>query len=88
MHVDKSQLIRHIRRALQDRAQITLSELIAKQPLEHGLAELVAYLQLGHETFKSVADEQAPEPIRWQTLSATGQAITRSAQLPRVIFTL
>ena len=86
--VDKSQLIRHIRRALQDRAQITLSELIAKQPLEHGLAELVAYLQLGHETFKSVADEQAPEPIRWQTLSTTGQAITRSAQLPRVIFTL
>ena len=86
--VDKAQLIRHIRRALQDRAQISLSELIATQPLEHGLAELVAYLQLGSETFKTVADEQTPDPIRWQTIAPDGQAITRSAQLPRVIFTL
>ena len=86
--VDKAQLIRHIRRALQDRTQITLSELVSTQPLENGLAELVAYLQLGSETFKTVADEQVPEPIRWQTLGVNGQAITRSAQLPRVIFTL
>ena len=33
--------------AMQNKAQITLSELVATQPLQQGLAELVAYLQLG-----------------------------------------
>jgi hypothetical protein len=84
--VDKARLTRHIRHALQDRAQITLSELVINQPLLHGLAELVAYLQLGSETFSTVVDEETPEPIRWLTVAADGQAITRSARLPRVIF--
>lgn len=84
--VDKARLTRHIRHALQDRAQITLSELVIDQPLLHGLAELVAYLQLGSETFSTVVDEDTPEPIRWLSVAADGQAITRSAQLPRVIF--
>ena len=85
--VDKARLTHHIRHALQDRAQITLSELVINHPLQHGLAELVAYLQLGSETFSTVADENTPEPIRWQTVAADGQAITRCARLPRVIFT-
>ena len=84
--VDKARLTRHIRHALQDRTQITLSELVINQPLLHGLAELVAYLQLASETFGTVVDEGTPEPIRWQTMAMDGQAITRSALLPRVIF--
>ena len=84
--VDKARLTRHIRHALQDRAQITLSELVINQPLLHGLAELVAYLQLGSETFSTVVDEDKPEPIRWLTVATDGQAIIRSARLPRVIF--
>ena len=84
--VDKARLTHHIRHALQDRAQITLRELITSQPLAHGLAELVAYLQLGSEIFSTVVDEDTPEPIRWQRMATDGQAITRSARLPRVIF--
>lgn len=84
--VDKARLIRHIRHALQDRAQITLSELVAIQPLEQGLAELVAYLQLGCETFSSVVDEGKPELICWQAGALEGSELTRSARLPRVIF--
>jgi flagellar motility protein MotE (MotC chaperone) len=84
--VDKAQLNRHIRHALQDNAQITLSELVATHPLQQGLAELVAYLQLGSEVFSTVVDEDTPEPIRWQMVTADGAAITRSAGLPRVIF--
>jgi flagellar motility protein MotE (MotC chaperone) len=84
--VDKARMTRHIRHALQERAQISLSELVLSQPLQHGLAELVAYLQLGTETFSTVVDENTPEPIRWQTLAQDGQAVTRSARLPRVIF--
>ena len=84
--VDKARLTRHIRHALQARAQITLGELVATQPLQHGLAELVAYLQLGSETFRTTVDEDTAEPIRWQAVAADGAALTRSARLPRVIF--
>ncbi len=84
--VDKARLTRHIRHALQDRAQISLSELVSSQPLQQGLAELVAYLQLGAETFSTVVDEETSEPIRWQTLATDGRAFIRSARLPRVIF--
>ena len=84
--VDKARLTRHIRNALQDRTQITLSELVINQPLQQGLAELVTYLHLASSTFSAVVDENTPESIRWQTVATDGQTITRSARLPRVIF--
>lgn len=84
--VDKARLSRHIRHALQDRAQVTLSELVTDQPLEQGLAELVAYLQLGSDAFSTVVDEQTPEPVRWQAVDSEGRALVRVASLPRVIF--
>ena len=84
--VDKAQLTRHIRHALQDKAQITLSELVAAQPLQQGLAELVAYLQLGSQTFSTVVDEDTIESIQWQAVTADGMELTRRARLPRVIF--
>jgi len=84
--VDQVRLSRHIRHALQNRAQITLSELVASQPLQQGLAELVAYLQLGSAIFRTAVDEDSPEHIRWQTTAMDGHVINRSARLPRVIF--
>jgi hypothetical protein len=84
--VDKVRLTHHIRHALQDRTQITLRELVATQPLQHGLAELVAYLQVGSDTFSTMVDEDTPESIQWQALAASGEPVTRTARLPRVIF--
>lgn len=84
--LDKARLTRHIRHALQDKAQITLSELVSTQPLQQGLAELVAYLQLGSETFSTVVNEETQELIRWQAVATDGSDLTRSARLPRVIF--
>lgn len=84
--LDKARLTRHIRHALQDRAQITLSELVSAQPLQQGLAELIAYLQLGCENFSAVVDEETQELVRWHAASADGSELTRSARLPRVIF--
>jgi flagellar motility protein MotE (MotC chaperone) len=84
--VDKARLTRHIRHALQNRTQITLRELVGMQPLEQGLAELVAYLQLGAEAFACVVDEDQIESIVWQTRDDAGQPISRSADLPRVVF--
>jgi flagellar motility protein MotE (MotC chaperone) len=69
--VDRAQLARHIRHALQDRSQVTLRELCETRPLEHGLAELVAYLQLADDTFKAVIDEDVTEVIVWQGIGRT-----------------
>jgi len=84
--VDKAQLAGRIRRALQDRSQVTLSELIGRAPLSQGLAELVAYLQLASGTFRSVVDEDTTEVISWTAQDRDGRPASRSARLPRVIF--
>jgi hypothetical protein len=84
--IDKGQLARHIRHALQDRSQITLRELCEMRPLQHGLAELVAYLQLASDSFKTAVDEEVTEPIRWVHPLADGQMQEKRAHVPRVIF--
>ena len=84
--VDKSRLESNIRRALQTRPQITLRELCEREPLEQGLAELVAYLQLAGETFEAAVDEGAEDRVFWQGTSADGAPVLRQAAVPRVIF--
>ncbi|MDY7575964.1 DUF3375 domain-containing protein [Actimicrobium sp. CCI2.3] len=84
--IDKPQLVRQVRHALQDRAQVTLREVCALHPLQHGLAELVAYLQLASDTFTSIVDEDASEPIIWSRTGDDGQLLHKQAILPRVIF--
>ena len=91
--IDKAQLARHIRHALQERSQITLRELCESQPLQHGLAELVAYLQLADDQFKkTVIDEEVIDIITWKrgatsgTTSGGGRETVKQARLPRVIF--
>jgi hypothetical protein len=80
--IDKAALARHIRQALQARAQITLRELIDAHPLQHGLAELVTYLQLAADSARTVVDEAVSDPVAWQ--ATDGQ--WKRARLPRVIF--
>jgi hypothetical protein len=84
--IDKVQLAMHIRHALRDRSQISLRELCEMQPLQHGLAELVAYLQLASDAFKSVVDEEVAETIVWSREGPDGQEYAKQARLPRVIF--
>ncbi|MDP2783858.1 MAG: DUF3375 domain-containing protein [Sulfurimicrobium sp.] len=84
--IDKAQLARHIRHALQDRSQVTLRELCEMQPLTHGLAELVAYLELAGNPFKAVVDENASEAVIWRGAGPDGQEQAKQARLPRVIF--
>jgi len=80
--IDKPALVRHIRQSLQTSGQITLAELIKLRPLEYGLAELVVYLQLASETFRSVTDESAIDCVDWED----ERGIRRGAQLQRLIF--
>jgi flagellar motility protein MotE (MotC chaperone) len=84
--IDSAELARNIRHALQERSRITLSELCEAQPLRHGLAELVAYLQLAGDTFKAVVDEETTDVIVWRGVGADGVEQAKHACLPRVIF--
>jgi hypothetical protein len=93
--VDKARLRSAVQRSLRRQPQITLRELLDAEPLRQGLAELVAYVELAHagdtsdtiEGLRALVDEAVVEPIRWQASNAAGEAVTREARLPRVIFT-
>lgn len=86
VRVDKAALAGHIRQSLQTRAQVSLGELLQTRPLAQGLGELVAYLQLASEAPNSVVDEATLESVEWLAPDDASGAITRRAQLPRVIF--
>jgi hypothetical protein len=93
--VDKVRLRSAVQRALRHQPQVTLRELLEAEPLQQGLAELVAYLELAHvggegdalDSLRAVVDEAVEDTIRWQGRNAAGAAVTREARLPRVIFT-
>ena len=81
--VDKRKLASNVRQALQDRSQVSLRELLKNHPLEYGLAELVAYLQLATESPHALVDANELEVVAW-----TGRdGIRRRGRLPRIIFT-
>ena len=84
--VDKAALSAHVRRALQGAPQVTLRELCERRPLQRGLAELVAYLELAGEGFRSTIDEGAEDIIVWWGTDRDGRERTKQARLPRVIF--
>jgi hypothetical protein len=84
--VDRDALQQHIDDHLQESSQVSLGELVASKPLQHGLAELLTYLQLGTDAFKTVTDERSLERIDWESLTSSGEPIQRAATLPRVIF--
>jgi len=81
-YVDPARLSRLVQLALQHCSQLGLGELIEKQPLEQGLAELVTYLSLTDPAFTAVFDERETDRVRWTDPDGR----TRVATLPRVTF--
>ena len=80
--IDHAALAQHVQRSLAQRAQISLSELLALRPLQHGLAELVAYLQLASDQANAVIDADTLDTVVWQARDGH----SRRATLPRVTF--
>lgn len=84
--VDRVRLTENIQQALAEAPQISLAALLRRHPLEQGLSELVAYLQLSSERFESHIDEKTNDHVNWDIMTADGSIITRHATLQRVIF--
>ncbi|RMG57608.1 MAG: DUF3375 domain-containing protein, partial [Gammaproteobacteria bacterium] len=80
--VDRAELSGNIRQELRERAQVSLAEVVERHPLQHGLAELLVYLQLAGEWPRTAVDEEVEEQVGWQL--ETG--VLRRARLPRILF--
>jgi hypothetical protein len=83
VHVDKAELRLRIRAMLRTRAQVSLADIVAAHPLEHGVGELVAYMSIASDDPKALIDDERKQTFRWQD-PARG---TRQALLPLVVFT-
>jgi hypothetical protein len=80
--VDRARLAGTVRRSLQGRDQVSLTEVIALAPVEQGLAELVSYLALDDDGFEVVFDDSVQVRIGW----SDGSGAERTATLPAVTY--
>jgi hypothetical protein len=83
VHVDKEELRSRIRRMLQTRPQVSLRELVDAHPLEHGVAEIVAYMTLASDDASALIDDDRTQTLYWQDASER----PRQATLPLIVFT-
>jgi hypothetical protein len=81
VQVDTRRLRENITQALRHNLQVSLGELISQHPLEHGLAELVAYLHLAHQGSHRVEAEAPEEVIVWRSR----EGAFRQTRIPRTL---
>jgi hypothetical protein len=84
--IDKAALAAHVRQSLQSASQVTLGELVSRRPLEHGLAEVIAYLEVAANGFTLTVDESAEEFLEWEYRQEEGDLRRKTVRLPRIIF--
>ncbi|MDX8398106.1 MAG: DUF3375 domain-containing protein [Mariprofundaceae bacterium] len=80
--VDKGRLKQALALALQQHSQVSLADLLQQYPLQHGLAELVVWLQMASEQTRSMIDEDNTDVVQWHTT----QGLVKQATLPHVLF--
>ncbi len=81
IYVDRAVLRNHVLETLGPRSQVSLEQVVDRQPIEHGLAELVGYLSLREPGLEIVFDDDGRAQIAWNT-----DHDRRVADLPRVTF--
>jgi len=82
-YVDTVMLQARIRKALQAKNQITLEEICEQHPLEKGLSELVAYVNLATAENGGIVENE--KSVEIELHNANG--VKKSALMPRIIFT-
>ncbi len=80
--VDKGRLKQVLAQALQEHSQISLADLLREHPLQHGLAELVIWLQIASDMAQCMIDDTQEDVVQWQT----EQGLVKQAHLPHVLF--
>ena len=83
-YVDNALLQARINKALQNQRQISLLEICQQHPLEKGLSELIAYMNLAcQDNANALIDTEKEVKISW----VNEKNLTKSVSMPSVIFT-
>jgi flagellar motility protein MotE (MotC chaperone) len=80
--VDRERLQRAIGACLADSSQVSLGTVIKQHGLQQGLAELLTYLNLADNDTACVFVDQQTQTVVYDT-----EGVTRTAEIPTVIFT-
>jgi len=80
--VNKDSLKQVLAKALLEHSKISLADLLREHPLQHGLADLVVWLQMGSEMTQCMIDEENEDVVQWQT----DEDLVKQVTLPHVLF--
>lgn len=80
--IDKEQLNQQIMNMLEEKAIVTLKEVITKYPIKYGLTELLAYYALETTDSIKVINDTLTEPISWS--NSVGKTVV--ATMPEITF--
>ncbi len=81
-YIDDAALRENIERLLMGRAEVTLAELVTSYPIEQGMAEVIAYLQIAAQNPHHRIDRDARDTVTIRTRGGNEKQIT----VPRIIF--
>ena len=80
IYVDRDVLAQTVRSRLRSAEQVSLTDVVAADPLDQGLAELIGYLSLSDAGFDVVFDEVERATVSW----SADDDLVRVADLPEV----
>jgi len=83
-YIDEDALRNRIRLALRNRPQISLADLLAIHPVEKGLSEVIAYLDIASRDDHNAIDTSVVKTVQWRDPDGR----VRKAHMPEVIFTV
>ena len=82
VYIDKDELKSRIRYLLQVKETVSLGQVIAQHPLQHGLTELLTYLVIAGESDQGYFTENEEETVQW--IDENGNV--QRASMPKVCF--
>jgi hypothetical protein len=81
-YIDDTALRENIERLLMSRAEVTLAELVTNYPVEQGMAEVIAYLQIAAQDSRHSIDRAARDTVAIRTRDDDEKQI----DVPRIIY--
>lgn len=79
-YIDKKKLLSNIETVLQEKSPVNLQDVLARFPLTHGLAEVLAYFSLLHQSPRFFASDTATDLILFDPEQG------KYLEMPRLIF--
>ncbi len=82
--VDPLLLYARIEDVMANADEVDLADIVAKYPLEHGIAELTTYVKLALCDYELIEDPVKEDTFRWQALDSEGNCVARVATIKHI----